>query len=139
MSSLVEAGVSVIVASMPAAAKAWKRHVMTSSLYKMITAQRSRSNVQTSHQLPSDFRVARAEAQKKRRWGLYSIPSLLTSHRSETRTWPRNHAEDGTIVRSEMTMVREFRQSLEGKFPSLDGSSLELIDPSDLDGRHSIV
>lgn len=113
---------------------------MTSSLYKMITARASRSNVPTTQQLPSDFRVAKAEAQKKkRRWGLYSIPSLVMSNRSAARPGPTNRAKDGAMPRSEMTLVRNFRQSLEEKFASLDSSSLELRDPADLGASGSIV
>lgn len=60
------------------------------------------------------------------------------STRSEARTRGRN-CEEGDVGRTEMTMVREFRQSLEGKFPSLDGSSLELRDPGTPAVGQSIV
>lgn len=61
------------------------------------------------------------------------------SMRSGERSRGPDRAVESAVTRSEMTTVREFRQSLDGKFPSLDESSLELRDPEDRAVGQSIV
>ncbi|KAH7406889.1 hypothetical protein DE146DRAFT_408178 [Phaeosphaeria sp. MPI-PUGE-AT-0046c] len=135
--SLTEAGISVIVASMPAAAKVWKRHVVGSSLYNFVRSRFPASITPTLHIIPSDLQAAKAKAQKKRRWGLYSIPTLLTSRHAVAQNEATGHVGAAVLTKTEMTMVREFRRSLEQKFASLNGSSLELRDPLGLEAGRS--
>jgi hypothetical protein len=119
--SLVEAGISVVVASMPAAAKIWKRHIVPSSLYSFARSRFYAPKSAAIHSIPSDLKAAKANANKKQRWGLYSLPTFLRTNRSATRTHRTKSQQD-----LEQNMDQRFRVSLEKRLENLDESSLEL-------------
>lgn len=127
--SLTEAGISVIVASMPTAAKAWQRHMVGSVLYNFVKSKFKASKSLASQSLPSDFQKAKANAQK-RRGGLYSIATFLMSFRSSARTKQTNGTGKATRNVTELSVVRQFRQGLDQRFAVDDSLSLQLDDPS---------
>jgi hypothetical protein len=59
---LVEAGISVIVASMPSAAKIWKGCIVGSALYNSIRSKFPGAKDLKIHSMPSDLKVAKAKA-----------------------------------------------------------------------------
>jgi hypothetical protein len=137
--SLVEAGISVIVASMPSAARIWKSHIVGSPLYNFIRSRFSETRDPTIHSLPSDIKVAKAKASRASRRDLHSIPTLLTTVRSPD---PTLHIDQQRkIVGGSLGQQSEedFRTSLENNAASLDESFLELNNPSGFCEGSSIV
>ncbi|OAL04899.1 hypothetical protein IQ06DRAFT_102272 [Phaeosphaeriaceae sp. SRC1lsM3a] len=138
-SNLVEAGMSVIVASMPAAARVWTQHIVGSPLYDLIQAKITHPKQQTSQRVPSDLRITRAKVVKKRRWGLYPIPSLVASFRSAPRTRLSESSGDATSDTTKMSIVRDFRHSLERRCADSHRSSAHLACSSESETGDSIV
>lgn len=127
--SLTEAGNSVIVASMPTAAKVWRRHIVDSFLYNSIRSRMPASTSEPPQDMPSDLRLAKAKIhEQKRRRGQYSVATLLASLQPQTHR--TGGTELGTTSKTELTMVREFRESLDQRFAQRDEFSVYLDNPS---------
>jgi hypothetical protein len=77
------------------------------------------------HSIPSGLKAANANANKKRRRGLCSLPTFLRMDHSAART---HRTERQQYL--EQDMVQEFRASLERRFGNSDESSVELNDAS---------
>jgi hypothetical protein len=126
--SLVEAGISVIVASMPAAAKIWRRHIVGSGVYNIVRSKFPESKTPTVQELPSDLQAVKEKAAKKRRFGLYSIPTLMTTQQDTAQTLTTTQQRQSAIVgkSTDEHVVQETYASSEKRSSSLDNSSRTL-------------
>jgi hypothetical protein len=139
MYSLVEAGISVVVASMPSAAKIWKCHIVESSLYNFIRSRFPETRDPTIRSMSSDLKAAKAKASKAQRRGLYSIPTLLTSIRSIGPTLHTPKQESIANITTNQEMIENFVVSPGNNFASSKDFSLELNGPSGFCRNSSIV
>ncbi|KAF1914727.1 hypothetical protein BDU57DRAFT_531162 [Ampelomyces quisqualis] len=122
--SLVEAGISVIVASMPSAAKIWRRHIVGSGVYNILRSMFPESNTPAIHKLPSDLQLAKERAAKKRRVGLYSILTLMTTYHDTPPTLKTTQDQTNDARKSnEEHVVEELDATSEKPSASFDSSS----------------
>ena len=129
----IEASISVVVSSMPSAAKIWNRHIVPSTIYKFLRSKlpTADSEMSTASDIPSDIKNARAEIEKKkkRRRGLWSLPTFLT----------------GTFVTTQASEKRDnltidtFRASVDRRLEGPGRFSLELNDPSGYTNGPNVV
>ncbi|KAF2828104.1 hypothetical protein CC86DRAFT_204310 [Ophiobolus disseminans] len=125
--SFIEAAVSIIVSSMPSAAKTWNQHITNSTVFIFICSKLGISNhtdVEVES-MPSDFKKAKAKAAQKKRRGLWSLPSILTGGFSN--------------VQASQKEFKSSRPDLEKRIDSPGRFSLHLNDPSNYIERPSAV
>jgi hypothetical protein len=129
----------VIVASVPTAAKIWKRHVVGCSLYNFVRSKSPDIKTPTIYSIASDLKEAKEKANKRRRWGLYSIPTFLTTNRSTTQARQTENQDDDVKSLTSQQMIEDFRVSLDKRFVNLSEPSLKLNDPSGSIGGSNMV
>jgi len=118
----IEATVSIIVSSMPSAAKIWNRHIVGSAMYAFLSSKLGTTDSKHIEPLglPLDLEEAKAKAEKKRRRGLFSLPSFLTSGFSAVRA----------TQSTEKPTLDTFRADLEQRIEGPERFSLHLNDLS---------
>lgn len=112
---------------MPSAAKIWRRHIVGSCVYNIVRSKFPESKTPTVHELPTDLQVAKEKAAKKRRFGLYSMPTLMTTHQDTAQTLTTTQQEqnrtDCTGKSNDEHVVQVSYATSEKTSTSLDSSS----------------
>ena len=128
----VEAEISVIISSMPSIAKFWRNHIGGSKLYSSFRSKFLPSHHKTSAAPSVPSHIRKPEPVKKKKRGLYSIPTLPTTNLSTTQLNKDGvHTHYSTSEMSCKISTSTSRPSVE-RNDSLERDSLAWNDPSNL-------